>query len=515
MPSPTQNRKRWILAMPVVVVLSLGVGATDEDRHDPSRAAEGELLAEFIRIYNLQTFPSLDRFVREQYSEDVLDQTSGGESAIVDRWMRVFSLVGPVSCRYAERDDAGHLRVWTFGERTRSWLAFTFGADEQGKIDEHAIFSTVRPPGLHPTAPALTPDQLAVHMRGYLEGLARADDFSGVVALVRNGEIAWSFAAGYPDAHAQEPFGIASKFDLASVSKMFVAVAAMQLRERGDLPFDAPITDYLPQYPAHVGRNVTVGHLLSHTSGLRLQDDDELYRRLFRARSFEEQFELQTAAVAERYGRDFEPGTDYLYSNEGIDLVARVIEVVSGKSYYEYLRSEIFEPLGMRETHPYNARSDRDVAVGLTRQHPPGAVFVPGPRRGNQFFLYDAGRPAGGMVTTAGDLARFATALLDGTLLSEESWQEMISPRALQQKTTDFRLSYGWGVDVYEYADDVVVGHGGGRPGASTRVDIFPRQRLVLIVLSNYDYIAHRIAEHVQEVLNVGAEWNSACGGAE
>ncbi|HXV76014.1 MAG TPA: serine hydrolase domain-containing protein [Candidatus Polarisedimenticolaceae bacterium] len=397
------------------------------------------------------------------------------------------------------------LRVSTRGILTRTWLTFTFGLDQVGRIDQQEIVSTWRSARIRPSGPPITPDELPAYLDPYLVGLAAADMFSGVVVLIDDGKVRWEFEAGFTGAEMDVPIDADTRFDLASVSKMFVATAALQLREKALLDFSSPIVEYLPDYPAHIGERINVEQLLSHTTGLRLQEDEQLVQRLFRAQSFAEQFAIETQALAAAYDAEFRPLGTYLYSNENMDLAARIIEVAAGQGYYDYLQTRVFAPLEMTRTHPYNAGRDAGtVALGLTRQHPPDGTFVNGPRRGNRHFLFDAGRPAGGLVTSARDLARYAIGLTSGSLMSSEAWAEMTRPRALQQETTDFRLDHGLGIDVYHYPSGVVLGHGGGRPGASTRLDIFPQQGVALVVLSNYDYIAHRIAEHVQEVLMVG-----------
>lgn len=496
--------RRWFL-LAAMCTLLVTYDATAAGKHAvraSASAAEAALLTAFVDVYNSQAAPDLSAFIREHYAASLLGTPAAADAATI-RWLRAYSLVGPVAVRHVERDASGALKVWTRGRITRTWLAFSFGVRD-GRLREHAIFSTARPSGLDPVQPPLEPSKLPAYLQEYVHGIAAADAFSGVVALVRSGEVIWTYAAGFPDDRARNPVDADTKFDLASVSKMFVAVAALQLREEGLLEFDAPISAYLPDYPLHIGRQVSVSSLLSHTTGLRLQDDETLYARLFRARTFAEQFRLQTDALAAAHAAGFTPLGEYRYSNEGIDLVAAAIEAVTKTPYEDYVRKRIFEPAGMTRTHPYRYGRDADVAVGLTRQHPPSATFVPGPRRGNQPFLYAAGRPAGGFATSANDMAKFVTALSDGRLLSKTSWNAMTTPRALQQQTDDFELHYGWGADIYSYARGPVIGHGGGRPGASTRVDIFHTHDLSLIVLSNYDYIAHRIAEHVQELLMVG-----------
>ncbi len=496
------------LALAVAGCLSRPAPKISGSPRDPTQASasRAESLAEaFINVYNLNEPRTLTDFIRTTYAESLVS-TEDELRAQRDRWLRAYSLIGPVELRHVEADGSRRINVWTYGLLTRTWLAFTLEAmpDRSRAITDLTIFATSRPAALDP-GPRMSLDELPAYLESYLDGLASVDAFSGVALLVRGGKVRWSFAAGYPRDDAQRPIDRNTAFDLASVSKMFAAVAALKRREAGRIDFDAPVSHYLTDFPAHIGDKITLAQLLSHRTGIRLQEDEGLYERLFDARSFDEQFALETEALARSYGEDFEPVDRYVYSNEGIDIVARVLEAETGHSYYDVVGEEIFEPLGMHATRAYDSEVDAaDLAVGRTRQHPPDARFIPGPRRSNLYFVYASGRPAGGFVTTGEDMAAFAIGLMSGKLLPDESLRDMTARLAFQSETIDYKLYYGLGSDVYVYETGIVFGHGGGRPGASTRLDIFPDYDVALIVLSNYDYIAHRIGEHVQEILMVG-----------
>ena len=496
------------LALPLTLAGCLNHPAPDkpEPPRDSARAAASpaESLAEaFINVYNLNEPHTLTEFIRAQYAESLVSNKDELR-AHRDRWLRAYSLVGPVELRHVEADGPERIKVWSYALLTRVWLAFTLETAQNGSpaITDHSIFGTLRPAALDP-GPRLDPSELPEYLESYLDGLASADAFSGIALLMSGGKVIWSFAAGYA---GDRPIDLETAFDLASVSKMFAATAALKLRDAGRVEFDVPVSQYLDRFPAHIGDKITLSLLLSHRTGIRLQEDEELYERLFRAGSFKEQFRLEVEAMEKKYRKGFEPAGRYIYSNEGIDTAARVLEAQANLGYYELLRDSIFEPLGMDATRPYGSAPERsDLVVGRTRMHAPDAQFVPGPRRPHRFFLYDAGRPAGGMVTTGNDMAAFCSALTSGNLLPEKTLRDMTTPLALQSETTDYKLYYGLGSDVYVYESGIVFGHGGGRPGTSTRMDIFPDLDVSMVVLSNYDYIAHRIGEHVQEILMVGS----------
>ena len=332
------------------------------------------------------------------------------------------------------------------------------------------------------------------HLQNYASKLAHADRFSGVVLLAKNDKVLLSQAYGQADRSKALPNRMETRFGIASMGKMFTAVAIAQLVEAGKLRYDDTIAKVLPDYPnREIAEKVTIHHLLSHTSGLGDFFDKPGFAEpglpLLRPRDF---FRLFASDALK-----FEPGKGWDYSNAGFIILGAIIEHVSGQDFHSYVRQHIFQPAGMTQTgYAVSAspgtRTISDLAIGYTKMG--SAQWKPGPSDG-------AGGPAGGGFSTAGDLLRFAHALLGHHLVSSQSLNMMTTGKAVANFAPD--AEYGYGFMLQGGHGEKSFGHGGGFPGVCTQMDIFPLSGTVCIVLSNYDPPgANKIAVRAREVIN-------------
>ena len=229
------------------------------------------------------------------------------------------------------------------------------------------------------------------------------------VVIVRGGEIL--LAKGYGVEHDSVPVSPESTlFYIASLSKVFVTTAVMQLTERGLVRLDDPVAKWLPEL--NVSPRITVRHLLTHTSGIDSPFQPGVVHDSADLRPLAEYFAEHPA----RFGRPV--GEEIRYSNYGMALAARVVEKISGKQFDDYVEQQIFKPLGMQHSSirqpPPKELSDRIATAG--------AGGLPG-----FLLLY----PAGAIVSTPNDMGRFLVALLrgdktdSGSLLSTQSVAEM------------------------------------------------------------------------------------------
>jgi CubicO group peptidase (beta-lactamase class C family) len=323
-------------------------------------------------------------------------------------------------------------------------------------------------------APAPYPLELA-RLDGYARGATDAGAFSGVVLLAREGEILFEQAYGLRDENGEAALTPQDRFNLASAGKMFTSTAVLQQVAAGRLGLDTPVGDVLRDYPnAEFARDVTVRHLLTHTGGAG--DIDEL----FGADNVQQRARLRSLAdmVALHGDRPpaFPPGTQQAYGNYGYVVLGRMVEVLSGEDFEQYLHAHIFEPAGMTSTGFVQCTDPAtDLAAGYTR--------VDGKRVRNCATLPSRGFAAGGEVSTARDMLRFVQALQAGVLL----------PKALfEQATATQREFMGLGFFATDYgpghpARDFRWGHGGSADGICTDVRTYPRTGETLVVLSNRD----------------------------
>lgn len=304
----------------------------------------------------------------------------------------------------------------------------------------------------------------------FLDRLGGADVFSGVVVLAKDGEVLLRRAYGEADKDFGVAIDTATRFDLASVGKMFTAVAVAQLVERGRLSWDDPLARYLPDFPTpEAARRIRIAHLVSHTAGLPLFGSKYEAGRTS-ARSVD-------AMLAWGAGDTllFEPGTRWQYSNLGMIALGAVIERVTGQSYYDYVREHVFEPAGMTAT----AFDELDrvaprLATGYEKEYADAGTRY----RTNLLARMGRGGPAGGAVSTVGDLLRFAAALRAGKLVRPATLALLTTPKP-ELGSPD----YAYGFETYR---EGVYGHGGTFPGVSASVEIYRETGYVLVVLSNY-----------------------------
>jgi CubicO group peptidase (beta-lactamase class C family) len=310
-----------------------------------------------------------------------------------------------------------------------------------------------------------------------VEAAARRDEFSGVVLVAKGERTIFHRAYGLADRSWGIPNRLDTRFNLASMNKMFTAVAVAQLLEAGKLHLDDTLGTILPDYPNKAAaRTITIAHLLSHTAGLRMLFDRPGFDRRKRYRTSSDYFPLFAAEPLL-----FEPGTASAYSNEGFVVLGAIVEQLTGSNYFDYVRERIFDPSGMSHTDSY-AIDDvvPNLAVGYARyEDDPLGI---GPRRPNWIFLQWKGSAAGGGYSTTGDLLKFVRGLRHNRLLRGGLADTLLAPHAPGNW-------YGYGFQVQEVSGKQVRGHGGGGPGSgiSSELGWFLDGSYVVIVLGNYD----------------------------
>jgi CubicO group peptidase (beta-lactamase class C family) len=303
-----------------------------------------------------------------------------------------------------------------------------------------------------------------------LDEAAERSEFSGALLVARDGAVLFEEAYGSADRTNGTPNTVGTRFNIGSMNKMFTAVAILQLVGRGAVRLDAPLREYLPDYPnEELASKVTIRHLLTHTGGT-----GDIFTPAYASARAATREPADVVALFGARGVAFEPGTRSAYSNYGYVLLGRVVEAVSGVSYFDYVRENVFEPAGMVDTvSPPEAEPVPSRAIGYTRQS--------GSLQPNTEQLPWRGTPAGGGYSTVHDLLRFAQALESGKLL----------PPALLEEATRSQGTggpgYGFGFGVRGSGARAHFGHNGGAPGVNGELRIYPVSGYVVIALANLD----------------------------
>jgi D-alanyl-D-alanine carboxypeptidase len=378
------------------------------------------------------------------------------------------AMTGGFALLRVEKSDT-HSLTALLQERMSDTVArfeFSITNDDPPKIVKPALRAVPRPADLAISRFQTEPTAVAA-LATRIEELLKTDQFSGVIAIARNGKTVTQHAAGYADRASSAPVGLDTKFRLGSMNKMFTATATLQLVEAGKLKLDEPIGSYLTDYPnTDIASKVTVRHLLSHTGGTGDIFGPDFVKNRLTLREHADYLRLYGSRA-----RTHEPGAEFRYSNYGYVLLGALIEKVSGMSYYDYVRTRIFMPSGMTAT---DSLPETDKVANLA----PGYMRRDGSWMPNTETLPWRGTAAGGGYSTVGDLLRFAAAFQSGRLISRE---------VAAEATTARQQSYGYGFVVAGEGVLRYFGHAGGAPGMNGELRIFPELGYVVVGLSNLD----------------------------
>ena len=330
-------------------------------------------------------------------------------------------------------------------------------------------------------------------IQSYLDSLAADNRLSGAILVAKDGQPIASKAGGLANRETNTPNTLETKFNLASMNKMFTAVAIGQLAQSGKLKFDAPIANYLPEYPnKEVARKVTPHHLLTHTSGMASYWGEKYSAQRTQLTSVAAHLPLFVNEPL-----SFTPGERFQYSNSGFMLLGAIIEKLSGKTYYDYVRDHVFAPAGMTGTGFYDPKGDNpDVAIGYTKMDANGQRGeVERPHTDRREVR---GGPAGGGYSTVGDLVKFSIALTKNKLLDVEH-TKIITSGKVDGPGGMGKYGYGFGDNVV--GGKHIIGHNGGFPGTAANLDIFPELGYSAAILMNVDGAMMPVLKKLRELI--------------
>ncbi len=311
--------------------------------------------------------------------------------------------------------------------------------------------------------------------RGYGAWLARraaAGQFSGAVLVADSHQRLLDAGYGLADRATRTANTPHTRFCIASIGKLFTAIAIAQLAQQHKLSFHAPVGRYLTGLDPTVGEHVTIANLLDMTSGL----DDTVLGRRNPPRTL-------TSMVALIAGErpHYTPGARFLYSNDGYILLGAVIQDVSGETYADYIREHVFQPAGMTHTG-YRAYTPAHL-TGMAHGY-----ALTGTSLQDISDMPQIANPSGGAYSTTGDLLNFARALLDHRILSAAMTRTILAPRVDSPQPGGPPVDkYTYGFSYQQLGGVTFVGHNGGTPGYEGQIDIYPHTGDVVVVLTNQD----------------------------
>ncbi len=343
-----------------------------------------------------------------------------------------------------------------------------------------AVCAQTPQPRTGTTTIANDPDVLGAErlFSAWMDGQVAYRGLPGIaVGVVSDQQLVWSSGFGFADVKAKIPMTAQTKFRMASHSKLFTAIAIMQLREAGKLRLDDPVVKYLPWFTAKPAGDddgqITIEQLLSHSSGLQREAGDH-----WRSYEFPTEDELRRM-YAERQSA-FAPSVRWKYSNLAYSIAGLLIEKVSGEKWADYVERHIYQPLGM--TSSSVDKNVSGLAVPYTRRMPDGTRDV------IPFVDAKGMAAATGITSNVEDMARFVSANFrrgargGAQIVSSGSWRELHRVRSVDETWIS---GSALGFDVQRYNNRTYVGHGGGYPGNTTFTSLQLDDKVGVIVLTN------------------------------
>ena len=325
-------------------------------------------------------------------------------------------------------------------------------------------------------------------IRYILDSTNSSSPFFGNILIIKNNKILFEKSYGYADAVNKKPLTKENSFQVASISKQFTAYGIMILKSKNLLNYDSSVCKYIPTFPY---KNITVRHLLTHTSGLPNFWED-IRPNLDTTKSNGNK-DVLNYLIQHQLPLEFEAGTTFQYADIGYDFLASIIENISGLTYGEFMEQNIFNPLKMKNTFAYMVTDIRRIqnkklAIGHTFEKGNFEYAHLQLKHNFVFYLGDF-YGDGSVVTTARDLAIWDNALKECKLLPCEIQNESITEptfngQIIYAKTSP-KISYGFGWFIKNTPSGKLVYHSGGHPGNSHVIYRLLEKDITFIFLSN------------------------------
>ncbi len=332
-----------------------------------------------------------------------------------------------------------------------------------------------------------------------MEKYSEYEQFNGSVLVSENGDVIFKKGYGMANMEFDIPNEPDTKHRLGSITKQFTAMLILQLVEEGKLELDKPISNYLPDYEGPAAEEVTIHHLLTHSSGIPSYTS---FPGFFENQSRDPYTPGEFVKTFADSTLQFMPGEKFAYNNSGYFLLGHIIEEVSGKSYEKMLEENIFEPVGMNNSgYDHHGNIIKNRAAGYERA---GNGY-----RNAPYLDMSIPYAAGSLYSTVEDLYLWDQALYEEELLSEELKEEMFEAHI---KDGDSKYGYGWGLGkmpIGKTADSIqTIAHGGGINGFNTLLIRVPEEKHLIVLLNNTG--GTNLGEMASSILNIlyGADYD-------
>lgn len=336
----------------------------------------------------------------------------------------------------------------------------------------------------------------------YFSALSHHQQFNGNVLIAEDGKIVYEKSFGYADFSDKRMNTTQSSFPMASITKTFTSTAILQLKEKGKLQLSDPVSKFLPDFPY---AQVTIKQLLSHTAGL------PIYDTLFFAMIHERpdtvftNKDLIPAFISKKAPLIFKPGEEFSYNNVNYNILALIVEQISGLSFESYLKAHIFIPAGMKNTSLslFFNRKDNNLSKRYSLKY----LYADKFQRADTISEFDViyrfdFHGHGDIISTTHDLLKYDEALYNGSLLSNATLKEAFAPvMLLNGKENMQRYALGW-ITRADTSMGEIVQHDGGLPGGRTMLLRNISRHQTIIIFDNTANNVIPISDNALRILN-------------
>jgi CubicO group peptidase (beta-lactamase class C family) len=313
--------------------------------------------------------------------------------------------------------------------------------------------------------------------------------FSGVVLIMKDGEEVYKYVCGFANNEEKIKNGLSTQFRLASISKLFTTAAVLRLYDDGKLDVDDKIGKYLNLFTPDISEKVTIRQLINMSAGFGNYLADEEFKK--DRSSFRKVNDLLRIIKKEKLA--FEPGTDVRYSNSGYVVLGAIIEKVTGKDYFDYVKESIFIPCGMENTYFPDSITNLNEAI-LYKVNSLGEF--------KQVLTTYPATPAGNAVSTVGDLYKFTLKICTTNDILSDKSKDII----IQNVKRRYKNEKGdW---ITSESKNKVFGWTGSLPGISTILTHDIQSKITLIILSNWSDIAIKMEDDIASIALSGISVN-------
>lgn len=342
----------------------------------------------------------------------------------------------------------------------------------------------------------------------FVHRLAAENDFSGAVHISRKGgadDFSYENAFGYANRDWKIESSIVTRFNTASISKVFTACGILKLAERGELKLDDKLCDHLLFEGEPFSKEITLYHLLTHSSGIADDADEEAgenYEDIFIDKP-NYRFRKASDLVENFIGKApvFQPGEGCRYNNAGYVLLGMVIEKVTGMEYKAWLTENILKPWDLTSTgFPSMDWINENTAEGYVFDE---GVEKPACKK-NIYSIPPIGTPEGGIYSTAGDLCRLMRGLVEGQFFNEFYTGLLMTPKVYHADYDIIQHYMGFGLEFYlKDGKTIRIQKDGSNPGVSAVMSYYPESGTSIVILANTNCNVWEMLHQMEEYLHI------------